>query len=61
MDAGYGTFLKGDGKGSFRYVPQLASGLSVKGCTRDLFTMKSATGNKVLFFVNGKAPVVYDY
>ncbi len=31
IDANYGCLLKGDGKGSFRYVSQPASGLSVKG------------------------------
>jgi enediyne biosynthesis protein E4 len=31
LDAGYGTFLKGDGRGEFSYVPQLHSGLKVKG------------------------------
>ena len=37
MDAGFGTFLKGDGKGGFTYIPQLQSGLNVSGCTRHLF------------------------
>jgi hypothetical protein len=31
MDANYGCLLKGDGKGGFSYVPQPASGLSVRG------------------------------
>jgi hypothetical protein len=31
IDANYGCLLKGDGSGHFQYVPQPASGLSVKG------------------------------
>jgi hypothetical protein len=31
MDANYGVLLEGDGRGGFRYIPQSASGLSVKG------------------------------
>jgi hypothetical protein len=37
MDANYGCLLRGDGRGSFAYVPQPAAGLSVKG------DVKSAT------------------
>jgi hypothetical protein len=36
IDAGYGMMLKGDGKGNFEYVPQLKSGLEVKGCIRSI-------------------------
>jgi hypothetical protein len=31
IDANYGCLLKGDGSGHFQYIPQTASGLSVKG------------------------------
>lgn len=57
IDAGYGVLLKGDGKGHFEYVPQLQSGLLVKGCTRDIINLN---GN-VIFTVNNNAPVIYSY
>jgi hypothetical protein len=61
IDAGYGVLLKGDGKGNFNYVPQLSSGLSVKGCTRDLIQVNSSRQNRVIFSVNNATPVVYTY
>jgi hypothetical protein len=61
IDAGYGVLLKGDGKGHFEYVPQLRSGLNVNGCTRDLITIKSKKGDRVLFAINNQGPVIYSY
>ncbi len=60
-DAGYGVLLKGDGKGHFEYVPQLQSGLSVKGCTRDLIKLNGKNGDRVIFTVNNQVPVIYSY
>ncbi|MFD2787080.1 VCBS repeat-containing protein [Hymenobacter rubripertinctus] len=34
QDAGFGCLLTGDGKGGFRYLPQRASGLSIRGDVR---------------------------
>jgi hypothetical protein len=61
IDAGYGTFLKGDGKGHFEYVPQLESGLNVGGCTRDLIKINGRKGDRLVFAVNNQAPVIYSY
>ncbi len=61
IDAGYGVLLKGDGKGHFEYVPQLKSGLSVKGCTRDIIKLKGKNGDNVIFTINNQAPVIYSY
>jgi hypothetical protein len=61
IDAGYGALLKGDGKGHFEYVPQLKSGLSVKGCTRDILTLNGKNNNRVVFTINNQAPVIYSY
>jgi enediyne biosynthesis protein E4 len=61
IDAGYGVLLKGDGKGHFEYVPQLKSGLSVKGCTRDLIKIKGKNNDRLIFTVNNQAPVIYSY
>ena len=46
-DAGYGTFLRGDGKGNFHVVPISKSGLVLDGEIRDLETITVA-GKKYL-------------
>jgi hypothetical protein len=61
MDAGYGVLLKGDGQGHFEYIPQLKSGLNVRGCTRDIITVKGKNGDHVIFAINNEAPAVYLY
>ena len=61
IDAGYGVLLKGDGKGHFEYVPQLKSGLSVKGCTRDFIKLKGKNGDRVIFAINNQTAVIYSY
>jgi len=61
MDADYGVFLKGDGKGSFEYIPQIKSGLSVKGCTRDLIMLHGKTNDRIIFGVNNQPLVIYSY
>lgn len=61
IDAGYGVLLKGDGKGHFEYVPQLKSGLSVRGCTRDIIKLNGKNNDRVIFAVNNQAPVIYSY
>ena len=61
IDAGYGVFLKGDGKGHFEYVPQLASGLSVNGSTRDIMKLSGKNADRVVFAINSFSPVIYSY
>lgn len=61
VDAGYGTLLKGDGKGHFEYVPQLKSGLSVRGCTRDIIKLNGKNGDRVIFAVTEQTPSIYSY
>jgi hypothetical protein len=61
IDAGYGALLKGDGKGHFEYVPQLQSGLSVKGCTRDIIKLNGKNSDRVIFTLNNQAPAIYSY
>ncbi|MEJ7586159.1 MAG: VCBS repeat-containing protein [Ferruginibacter sp.] len=61
IDAGYGVLLKGDGKGSFEYVPQLKSGLSVKGCTRDIIKLSGKNGDHLIFAINNQAAAIYSY
>lgn len=55
FDANYGVYLEGDGKGGFRYVNQLKSGLNLKGDVRSAVQI----GNKILFGINGKGVEAY--
>lgn len=48
-DANYGTFLAGDGKGRFRYLPPISTGLKLEGEARDFLRMKTTAGD--LLFV----------
>ena len=61
IDAGYGMMLKGDGKGNFEYVPQLKSGLEVKGCIRDIIKTSDKKGEKLIFAINNQAPIIYSF
>ncbi len=47
-DAGYGMFLKGDGKGNFRSVPYVRSGLFIDGDVKDLKRIQTSTGPVLL-------------
>ncbi|WP_448633437.1 hypothetical protein [Pedobacter panaciterrae] len=40
-DANHGVVLKGNGKGTFKYVPELQSGLSLKGDVRSTLTINN--------------------
>lgn len=51
-DAGYGSFLRGDGKGNFRAVPAVQSGFSVKGEVRKMAITNSGGTQQVLLFRN---------
>ncbi len=58
-DAGYGYFLKGDGKGGFASVPMSVSGLRVKGEVRHMQNIRLAGGRKVLLFAVNNGRVVF--
>jgi enediyne biosynthesis protein E4 len=61
IDASYGTLLTGDGKGNFNYIPQLQSGLSVKGCVKDIISLQSGNKKNIVFAINNSLPVMYGY
>ncbi|MFY7828807.1 MAG: VCBS repeat-containing protein [Flectobacillus sp.] len=42
MDANYGCLLKGNGKGNLEYMPQIASGLSVRGDVKSSIELEIA-------------------
>ena len=51
----YGVVLLGDGNGGFEYVPQLESGLNIRGDVRGVIRDRT----RLIFSVNNGAPVVY--
>jgi enediyne biosynthesis protein E4 len=61
IDASYGVLLTGNGAGNFNYVPQVQSGLKVKGCVRSIVSVKNSKEEFVVFAVNNQSPVVYKY
>ncbi len=56
-DANYGVLLKGNGKGSFEYVPQWQSGFNLWGDVRSVLTIH----NTLLFGINGAPVKAYQY
>ncbi|MBE9586812.1 VCBS repeat-containing protein [Mucilaginibacter sp. JRF] len=58
MDAGYGTLLKGDGKGKFTYVPQPESGLSVTGDVKSAIEVKAGK-DKYLVVGTAEGPLQF--
>jgi enediyne biosynthesis protein E4 len=58
-DANYGCLLKGDGRGGFQYIPQLQSGLTIKGCVRSVQSLTNNKGEKlILTGINNSAPLI---
>jgi hypothetical protein len=55
--ANHGILLIGDGKGNFSYVPQIQSGLNVRGDVRSMLPLKTGTSVSILFGMNN-APVI---
>ncbi len=53
MDAGFGIFLQGDGKGNFSTVPNTHCGLNIPGETKNMQLVKIA-GKKYLIIVKNK-------
>lgn len=44
-DASYGSFLRGDGRGGFTFIPPAATGLRLNGEIRDIKELKTTSGN----------------
>ena len=57
--ANHGILLIGDGKGNFSYVPQVNSGLNVRGDVRSILQIKTGPTVSIYFGMNNAAPVVY--
>ncbi len=60
-DASYGTYLKGDGKGGFTWLPASASGVSVKGEIRSIRKVRHKGHNLALIARNNEGVIFYSY
>jgi hypothetical protein len=57
--ANHGILLIGDGKGNFSYVPQMNSGLNVRGDVRSVLQMKTGAAVTVFFGMNNAPAISY--
>ena len=55
----YGMVLRGSRSGTFTAVPRLESGFFVRGQTRDIMTVRSRSGTRVLVARNNDRPLVF--
>ena len=62
IDANYGVLMLGDGKGNFKYVNQVESGLSIKGMVKDILKIDNNNGDHVLLIgINNSKPMFLKY
>jgi hypothetical protein len=62
IDANYGVLMLGDGKGNFKYINQVESGLSIRGSVRDILKIDTKSGNHfILIGINNNKPVTLKY
>ncbi|HEX6628905.1 MAG TPA: VCBS repeat-containing protein [Gemmatimonadaceae bacterium] len=59
MNAGFGVFLRGDGKGRFAPVRELESGFEVPGQTRDIQRVRTRSGVIYVVVRNNDRPLVF--
>ncbi len=58
-DANRGTFLAGNGKGSFQLIPNQLSGFTVSGQARDIKKLKQGKKESIVVFRNNDSPQVF--
>jgi hypothetical protein len=59
MDASYGLFLHGDGKGHFTPVRTVDSGFFVPGQSRDIERVRTARGYRYVVSRNNDRPLIF--
>jgi hypothetical protein len=59
MTAGYGLYLRGDGKGGFTPVKTVDSGFLVPGQTRDIQSLRTAKGRVYIVARNNDRPLIF--
>ncbi len=60
-DASYGSFLKGNGKGSFTWIPPGKSGFRLNGEIRDLISLDMGTGKLMIVARNNSPLQIFKY
>jgi len=58
--ATYGLYLKGNGDGSFEFIPARESGLLINGAIRDFLILKTDSKRKLLVLKNDAAAQVFE-
>ncbi len=59
MSAGYGVYLRGDGKGHFTPVRELESGFLVPGQARDIARVRTRSGDIYVVSRNNDRPLIF--
>jgi hypothetical protein len=59
MSAGYGVYLRGDGKGHFTPVRELESGFLVSGQARDIARVRTRRGDVYIVSRNNDRPLIF--
>ncbi len=59
LSAGFGQFLRGDGKGNFTFVPTSESGFVVRGQARDIQRLPTPRGEFYVVTRNNDRPLVF--
>ena len=59
MSAGYGLYLRGDGKGNYTPEKEVASGFLVPGQVRDIQRVRTPNGNLYIVSRNNDRPLVF--
>jgi hypothetical protein len=58
LDAAFGIALLNDGKGKFNYLENKQSGITIKGCVRDIKPVNTKAGINYLWLRNNDDPVL---
>jgi hypothetical protein len=59
IDASYGQLFRGDGKGNFRYIPQLSSGFKMSGDVKSIETVTVKNSRYILGGISNLGIVTY--
>jgi hypothetical protein len=59
LTAGYGVFLRGDGRGHFSPVRSLESGFMVPGQARDIQRVRTRSGDIYIVSRNNDRPLIF--
>ena len=61
QQSSYGIFLKGDGYGNFKYIPNKDLNLKIVGDVRSMLYIKTLRTNKIVVGINDQFPLIMEY